>query len=114
MFLGGRNGDPQWSAAAMALLILLRIIADIRWDINVNRVVLIGFSSIRNANDPDELGLDVPESETLFYDELATWRWYRHVDGNRFDAGERRSGDLDLYSRRIVESARNRRDRYAV
>jgi hypothetical protein len=98
----------------MAILVLLRFIADIRWDINVNRVILIGFSSVRNANDPNELGLDVPESEALFYDELATWRRYRHVDGNRLDAGERRSGDFDLYSRGVVESACNRRDRYAV
>ena len=114
MFLGGRNGDPQWSAAAMAILVLLRFIANIRWDINVNRVILIGFSSVRNANDPNELSLDVPESETLFYNELAMWRWYHHVDGNRFDAGERCSGDFDLYSRGVVESVRNRQDRYAV
>jgi hypothetical protein len=72
MFLSGWNRDPQWSVATMAILILLRFIADIRWDINVNQVILIGFSSVRTVNDPNELGLDVSESETLFYDELTT------------------------------------------
>jgi hypothetical protein len=69
---------------------------NVRWNVHVDRLSLIGFGSISNANNPDELGFDVPQSEITFYDELPGRRWYDHVNGNRFDAGEHSSLGLKV------------------
>jgi len=77
-------------------------IINVRWDVHVDRLALISFGSIGNANNPDELGFDVPQPETTFYDKFPGRRWYGHVNGNRFDAGKRSSWDLNLYPGGIV------------
>jgi hypothetical protein len=51
--------------------------------------------SIYDTDNPDELGLNVPQSEALFHDERPTGRRYCDVDRDRFDAGERSPRDFD-------------------
>jgi hypothetical protein len=79
------------------IVIFLGFVTEVRWNIHVDQVALVGLCSIHDTDDPDELSLDVPQSEALFHDELPTWRRYRDVNRDRFDAGERGPRDFDVY-----------------
>jgi hypothetical protein len=96
------------------IVVFLGFVTEVRRNIHVNQIALVGLCSIHDADDPDELSLDVPQSEALFHDKLPAWRWYCDVDRNGFDAGECCSRDFNLYSGGIVYGARHRRDRHAV
>jgi hypothetical protein len=84
------------------IIIFLGFVTKVRRNVHVNQVALVGLSSIHDTDNPDELSLDVPQSEALFHDKLPTWRRHCDVDRNRFDASERCSRDFDLYSGGIV------------
>jgi hypothetical protein len=79
------------------IVIFLGFVAEVRQNIHVNQVALVCLCSIHDTDYPNELSLDVPQSEALFHDKLPTWRRYCDINGNRFDAGERCSRNFDLY-----------------
>ena len=79
------------------IVIFLGFVTEVRWNIHVDQVALVGLCSIYDTDDPDELSLDVPQSEALVHDELPTWRRYRNVNRDRFNAGERCPRDFDVY-----------------
>ena len=112
-FLVGRKGDTQRSvlvATMTVVILLLGFVANVRWNVHVDRVALLGFHPVRDTDDPDELGLDVPQSEALVHDQLATRRRHRDVNGDRFDACECRPRDFDLHPGGVVQGARDGRD----
>jgi len=110
-FLVRWKGDTQWSVlvVTMSVFILLGFVADVRWNVHVDRVDLVAFRPVRDTDDADELGLDVPQSEALVHDQLATRGRHRDVNGDRFDACECRSRNFDFYPGGIVQGARDGR-----
>jgi hypothetical protein len=96
-----RKRNPKWGTRAVITL-AFGFIINIRWNVHVDRLALIGFGSISDANKPDEFGFDIPQPKTTFYDKLPGRRRYGHVNRDRFDAGKRGSWDLNLYPGGIV------------
>jgi len=111
MFFMSRKGDPQRCAS---VFVFLRFVADVGRNVHVNRLALVGFRSVRDTDDPDKLGFDVPQSEALVHNQLPTWRRDRDVNGDRFDACERRSRYFDFHAGGVVQGARDGRDGYAT
>ena len=107
-FLVRRKGDAQRSVLVVTMtvfIILLRFVADVRRDVHVDLVG--GFRPVRDTDDADELGLDVPQSEALVHDQRATRGRHRDVDRDRLDACERRPRDFDFHPGGIVQGARD-------
>jgi hypothetical protein len=101
----------------MTILIFLRlVVANVRRDVYIDRLALVGghLRSVRDADDPDELRLDIPQSEALVHDQLPARGWHRDVNGHRLDACERRPWDFDLHAGGVVQCARDGRDGYAA
>jgi len=108
-FLVRRKGDTQRSVLVVTMTVfVIGFVPDVRRNVYVDLVG--GFRPVRDADDADELGLDVPQSEALVHDQLATRGRHRDVNGDRFDACERRSRDFDFHPGGIVQGARDGRD----
>jgi len=86
----------------VTIVIFLRFVTDIRGNIHVNPVALIRFCSVHDTDDPDELGLNVPQSETLFHDKLPRRRRYGDINGDRFHTGERSPRQFDFHPGGII------------
>ena len=115
-FLVRRKGDAQRSVLVVTMTVFvipLGFVPDVRRDVHVDRIgaALVGsFRPVRDTDDADELGLDVPQSEALVHHQRATWGRHRDVNGDRFDACERRSRDFDFHPGGVVQGARDGRD----